>query len=173
MNDRLKEMHDRYGARLRSRIRWMMGPQARRIADSVDFLNDVFVEICRDPDPVPSDDEGVLRWMCAVARNRIRSDVRRKRERALDSLAASVDGAILPEAPGSSPASIATQRERVDRLMHAIEQLEPDRRRVIELRDLEELPFREIGRRMERTEDAVQKLHTRAVLQLGRLLDGS
>ena len=69
--------------RLLSRIRLLMGPGARRQAESGDFLGDVLVATLRArPDLEPKPSEELLRWMTAVARNRIRVDVRKKRERA-------------------------------------------------------------------------------------------
>jgi RNA polymerase sigma factor (sigma-70 family) len=46
-----------------------------------------------------------------------------------------------------------------------------DRRRVIELRDLDGLSYREIGATLGRTENAVQILHARALAELARRLE--
>ena len=50
-------------------------------------------------------------------------------------------------------------------------ELEEDHRRVIELLHFEQLPFAEIGRLLERSENAAQLLHTRSPLRLHQALD--
>ena len=160
---------DRYQSRLLRRIRLMMGDQARRAAESIDFLQDVVLEVLQDADHTKvRDEQHLLRWMTAVARNKVRDSVRRRRERAFESL--SISAVLGPDRASDSPASQAERHECVERLADALEELDRDHRRVIELRDLEGLPFAEIAGAMSRSEDAVQTLHMRAMVRLGRLV---
>ena len=55
--------------------------------------------------------------------------------------------------------------------MEALEELPDDQRRVVELRTLDGLPWREVGEHMERGAEAARLLHYRALLRLGRLLE--
>ena len=167
--DALALLVDRHGEQLLERIRMMMGDQARRSAESIDFLQDVFVELIEDVGRVEvSDERGLLRWLTAIARNNIRDSVRRRRERALESLSASglVRAAQDPRSP--SPPSVATAHEELSDIVDALAELAEDHRSVIELRDLKGLSFVEVGRRMGRSEGAAQALHTRAMVRLGR-----
>jgi RNA polymerase sigma-70 factor (ECF subfamily) len=156
--------------RLLRRIRLMMGDQARRVAESVDFVQDVLIEAIEAVDPSKvRDEQHLLRWMTAVARNKVRDSARRRRERVFESL--SISTIRGPERTGASPPSRAERQEYMELLADALEQLTPDHRRVIELRDLEGLRFHQIAEAMGRSEDAVQTLHMRAMMSLGRILD--
>ena len=75
-----------------------------------------------------------------------------------------VDFALV--AGGSTPSGKAARRERAVLLAEALEKLPDDYREVIVLRDIEGHKFSEIGEKMNRSEDAAQKLWVRA---LGRL----
>ena len=50
--------------------------------------------------------------------------------------------------------------------------MEPDHRQVVVLRSLQELNWKEVGRRMGRGPDAVRKLWARALQQLRPLIRG-
>lgn len=157
--------------RLLARIRLLMGPEARRQAESGDFLGEVLVATLKARSELErKGPEDLLRWMTAVARNRIRVDVRRKRERALDSFSISIDGVPAGSGDGPSPWERADRNDRLGRLTLALESLPEDHRLVIELRDLDERPWKEVADLMGRTEGAVQMLHTRALVGLGRVL---
>ncbi|MEZ6093269.1 MAG: sigma-70 family RNA polymerase sigma factor [Pirellulaceae bacterium] len=69
-----------------------------------------------------------------------------------------------------TPASEALKKERIDALDAAMRRLPPDYRQVIELRNLEQLGFNEIGKQMERSADAVRKLWARAIDHLQNVL---
>ena len=56
-------------------------------------------------------------------------------------------------------------------LEQAMAQLPNDYQQVLRLRNWEQLPFDEIGVRMNRSRDAARKLWSRAILQLQELLD--
>jgi RNA polymerase sigma-70 factor (ECF subfamily) len=162
---------ERYRERLLVRVRWMMGNEARRFADSGDFLQGVFVKILEHFDTFEMRDESsFLRWATQIARNGIRDDLCRKREVALESL--TLENGIWPTAPSGDgpPDQIAERAEQIGRLVDSLSELDEDQRRVVELRHFELLPFAEIGRRLGKTENAVQLLHTRVLLRLNKLL---
>ena len=58
-------------------------------------------------------------------------------------------------------------------LADALAQLSPARREVIVLRNLEEVDWPEIARRMGKSEAAVRKLWARALLALRPLIEGA
>lgn len=158
--------------RLLVRIRWMMGESPRRIAESRDFLGDVQARILAEV--------ATLRWRDAdhflalatrIARNLIVDQVRRPRVRRFESF---TQGFTFQEADdATSPFDAAAEDEELNRLFTALEDLDPDHQRVIELRSFEGLSFREVGASMDRSEAAAQMLHARAVLRLGRALGAS
>ncbi len=170
----LESLLDRYADRLLARIRMMMGPEARRQAESGDFLHGVFIEILRDFGRSDVRDEcAFLRWATGIARNNIRDAVRRRRERALTALSSGVIRQNLREDDGAAPPDHAARIEDLHRLAEAIETLRDDDRRIIELRDLEGLSYRQIAEQLGGgSEGAIQMRHARALARLTRFLAG-
>ena len=68
--------------------------------------------------------------------------------------------------PVDSPSQHAARRERAVLLADALSRLPSDYRDVIVLRHLEGVPFAEVARRMQRSEDSVQKLWVRGLARL-------
>jgi len=169
----LAELFERHRERLLGRIRLMLGEGARRQAESLDFLQGLFLVLC---DALPSadlsDEDAFLRWATGVARNDIRDAHRKLRARAFDSFSCSFSR-LAPGTPSAdSPSAHAASADEQERLFCALESLRPEDREVIELRDLEGLPFREIAARMGRpSEGASQVHHARALARLARHLD--
>ena len=74
--------------------------------------------------------------------------------------------------PISTPSQRASRREQAVLLAEALARLPTDYREVIVLRHLEGLTFAEVARRMERTEDSVQKLWVRSLANLRGAMEG-
>jgi RNA polymerase sigma-70 factor (ECF subfamily) len=75
-----------------------------------------------------------------------------------------LDG-LLPSSD-LSPSQQALENEQRIRLIQVIDELPPDYRRVIVLRNFENLPHEEVARRMQRSEGAVRMLWVRALSAL-------
>jgi RNA polymerase sigma-70 factor (ECF subfamily) len=97
------------------------------------------------------------------------------RRTALDRLARAGRVRPLPAGPDrwdqlaaddSSPSERASRRERAARLLEALGRLPPDYAEVVTLRNLEDLPFEEVARRVGRSCAAVRQLWVRAVKRL-------
>jgi len=162
----LAQVITRFEARLLARIRLMMGPAARECLESSDVLQDVFVEALRNLRAGDLGDERLfLRWLTAVARHHIVDEVRRRREGTLEALSSELIAAGEP-----SIAAQLTVEERRQRLVEALEELDPVRQRVVELRALEGWPWQRVAEELERSEEAVRKLYHRALLELGEHL---
>ena len=73
--------------------------------------------------------------------------------------------------PQNTPKTDALIQEEAQRLRKAMQELPVDYRQVLEMRNWEQLTFADIGRRLDRSEDAARKLWTRAILQLQKLMD--
>jgi RNA polymerase sigma-70 factor (ECF subfamily) len=110
-----------------------------------------------------------LGWLAAIVRNhaiRVRKDENRVQP--------------LPAGPGeiqlatgsTGPDARAERREQAARLLAAIEELPEEHRRVIELRNFQELPYEQVALRMGRSYDAVKQLWSRAVKRLRQKLGG-
>ena len=75
-----------------------------------------------------------------------------------------------PLAHGDSPSQMAMQHESELLLAEALDQLSPDYREVIILRNIQRLPFDEVARHLGRTRPASQMLWMRAIEKLKSLL---
>ncbi len=165
------ELLQRYQERLLERIRLMMGDKAREAAESEDFLQETLLETARSIDGLVIESEGqLLCWMTEVARNNIRDGIRKKREACFSSFSSSMLGGRDPSSR-ESPAGQAARADDLHRVAEYLEHLPEEHRRVIELRHFEDLAFEEIGQRMGRSANAVQLLHARALVRLGKLLE--
>lgn len=77
---------------------------------------------------------------------------------------------IDPADPGESPSQLVLRRERELEIAQALAQLPPDYQEVIELRNLQRLPFDEVAERLGRSRGAVQMLWMRALRKLEEIL---
>jgi RNA polymerase sigma-70 factor (ECF subfamily) len=73
--------------------------------------------------------------------------------------------------PVASPSQQAVNRERAVVLSQALMQLAPDYREALILHRFEGLTMSEAAKRMDRTEDSLQKLLARGLVQLQRLME--
>ena len=167
----LEQLLQRYRPELMTRIRLMMGDEARRAADSGDFLQGALVEVMKDLPRYELEDElAFLRWATRIARNNIRDEVRRRREKALESFVSGSGFFTLgnrDEGTVETPSHHVARTEQLELLVDALTGLRDEHQRVIELHWFEGLPFVEVGRRMQRSEEAARMLHARALIRLG------
>ena len=77
---------------------------------------------------------------------------------------------LEPAAHGESPSQAMARCESELQLVEAIEQLSPDHREVIALRNLQRLPFNEVAERMGRSRPATQMLWMRAIQHLQQIM---
>jgi RNA polymerase sigma factor (sigma-70 family) len=170
--DRLCE---RYEGRLLERIRRMLGPEVRGFAQSMDLVQELFVDLVRDFERFEiRDDEAFLRWATGIARNNIRDLVRRHRVRRMERLATSLVQPAAGAGAEPTPLDVLDRDEQIGELHEALGRLPEDYRRVIELRDLEELSYAQIAKEMGRpSEAAAQMLHARALARLTALMNPS
>ncbi len=75
-----------------------------------------------------------------------------------------------PQDPGESPSQLVVRRERELTIAQALTQLPGDYQEIIELRNLQRLPFEDIAERLGRSRGAVQMLWMRALRKLEEIL---
>ena len=75
-------------------------------------------------------------------------------------------GAPEPDAGEESPSEVIMRRENEILLADALSKLPEDYQEVIYLRNMQQLPFKEIADKMERSQGAVQMLWLRSLKQL-------
>jgi RNA polymerase sigma-70 factor (ECF subfamily) len=145
------------------------GLQAR--ADASDLVQQTLLDAHRDFAAFRGRTEGeLLGWMRVMLCRNAVDIVRAQRKGGVREVSrdAFASDARPPEPidPGLSPSQWVARHERELALANAVALLSPEHREVIVLRNLERLPFDEIGRRMDRSRPAVQMLWMRALQQL-------
>ena len=100
--------------------------------------------------------------LLATRRNlqRKRRDIRREVEPN-----SKLNATLIPNC-SDSPAQQVQQQEKLARFNAVIKKLSPDYAEVIELRSIQELPFEEVAKRMNRSVNAANKLWSRAIVAL-------
>ena len=167
-----------YGPRVLWLVRLRMGKELRSQLESMDMVQDVLVSALKDLGKFTYKNEGdFLRWLSRIAENRLRGqidklhankrDIRKEvrlnryRPTAEDSFIAALEGVDT-----TTPSSIMSKREELDKLARAIEALTPQYREVIVLTKIEGLSYKEIGDRLGKSSDAVRKFASRAMTAL-------
>jgi RNA polymerase sigma-70 factor (ECF subfamily) len=116
-----------------------------------------------------------LAWLRGALLNNLQSESRRfrgtlkrelGREVSLDGGLSGAEHKGLIDNVSRSPGSEILAAEEAQRLNAALSRLPADYRRVIQLRNWEDLSFPEIGALMGRTDDAARKLWARAIQRL-------
>ena len=150
--------------------------------DASDVVQEACLEAFRDfPTFRGSTEAELLAWLRQVLVRNMSNQIRhyagtQARDIGMErSLAADVDSSAQAlernlAASQSSPSQAASRREQAALLAEALERLAVDHREVIVLRNLQNLTFPEVATRMNRSVDAVEKLWTRALIQLRRKL---
>ncbi len=169
--DALGRLFDRCWPRLLGRIRLMMGDAQRHAADSGDVLGSLSVRILEKLARFEVGTEAdLMRLATVIARSLIIDEYRRPRVARFESVTACLVRGEALEGNTPTPSHEAARAEEVERMFAALEALAPEQRDTIQWRDFDGLPFAEIGRRLGRSENAVQLLHKRALRRLGAAL---
>jgi RNA polymerase sigma-70 factor, ECF subfamily len=150
-------------------------------AGASDLVQETLLEACRDFDGFHGHTEAeLLDWLRKLLLHNL-ADFRRRyrgtKKRAMAREFVPVSDRSLGDphlqaiAHGSSPSELRIRHEELEAVERALERLPDDYRRVILYRYQDELPFDEVGRRMGRTANAVEKLWLRAIERLRRELE--
>jgi RNA polymerase sigma-70 factor (ECF subfamily) len=153
----------RYRERLEAIVRTRLGARLLARLEVDDVLQETCLRALRSIDRFrPRGGESFLRWLAGIAEHVILKAAEKDRGAPLLSLAQ--DRA----ASGVSPSRAAARGERLERLEAALAGLSSDHAQVIRLARLEGLELREVARRMDRSEEAVKQLLSRALKALRR-----
>ena len=166
---------------LRLLARIEIGRRLQGKLDASDLVQDAFLEAHRNFRLFPGSDEPQFAcWLRQILAAKVANLVRHyfgtqaRDVRMEQQVAADLDHSsrLLGQelaASMTSPSEQAVKREEAVLLANALEQLPADYREVIILRHLEGLTFPEVARRMERTQDSVEKLWLRALAKLRKV----
>jgi RNA polymerase sigma-70 factor (ECF subfamily) len=162
---------EQHRERLLSVIYLRMGPDLRTRMDPEDVLQDVAIEAMNSWHTL-SDQGNAGAWLVTLARRKVARILRDhvgvaardpRREHAMKT--------DLPVADRrSGPVTAADRKDRLVLLGQALDRLPEDYREVVLMTKIEGLPAKEVGVRMERSENAVNLLLSRALKRLAQEL---
>lgn len=162
---------EQHRERLLSVIYLRMGPQLRTRMDAEDILQEVAIEAINSWHTL-SDEQNAGAWLVTLAKRKVARILR-------DQIGVAArnpnrERNVMTDLPiadrRSGPVTAADRRDRLELLGKALERLSDDYREVILLTKIEGLPAKEVGARMERSENAVNLLLSRALKRLAEEL---
>jgi RNA polymerase sigma-70 factor (ECF subfamily) len=132
-----------------------------------DIVQDTFARACEKLGDFRGDCEAQLvAWLKEILKNRV-EDVRRAQQRRImagvDPRPIGSKGGGEPFARERTPSSIFSAGEQTDRVQRAFEVLPDDVKSIVRMREDERISFVEIGKRMDRSADAVRMAWFRAL----------
>lgn len=158
-----------------------LDPQLQAKGGASDLLQETLMEAYRDFEQFEGTTEAeLLGWLRRLLLNNLANFARRFRdtakrgaaaEVALDAGPSSANWAGALSADLSSPSERAVADEQTRALQRGLDRLPDDYRQVIVLRYQEDLSFEDIGRRMNRSANAAEKLWARAIDRLQQELE--
>jgi RNA polymerase sigma-70 factor (ECF subfamily) len=156
-----------------------LSPNLRAKVSPSDLVQDTCLEAQRDfARFTGSTEDDLLAWLRRILLNNL-ANVRRHYQgtdkRQLDrevALADAPSGELANHLPADekSPSAQAQARERDEELQRALARLPEATRQIIHWRNYERLTFEEVGRRLDKSAEAVRKTWARAIGELGKLL---
>ena len=146
--------------------------------DAQDLTQEVFIKVYRTVASFDGEKASFGTWVTTVTRNLLVDHFRKTRnDRATDSMdavhGADEDGPTLADrlsdgAPG--PQVHVESRERREMVQRALQQISPDLREAVILRDLQDMDYREIAQVLKVPEGTVKSRINRGRAELARLL---
>ncbi|MFH1725400.1 MAG: sigma-70 family RNA polymerase sigma factor [Elusimicrobiota bacterium] len=179
----LDALFRRYASRVLHIARVRLGPGLRTRLDSQDIVQEAFIRAVKGFGKFEVRHEGAfLHWMSELVRNAIRDqyDYFHAKKRAMSRDVALIRPTDLTDhgaatVPGfdPTPSRVFAAREDIQKLVDAMDRLPEEAREAVVQRDMEGLPFAEIGKMMGRSEDAARMLYARAKAKLAALMQAS
>ncbi len=142
-----------------------------RTAEAEDLTQEIFIKIFQTLRSYDAAQGAFSTWLNRVARNHLVDHYRRTRK---DRDTASLDEepGLLDARPGPGPGPVGRveSRERKELLQGGLDQLSPDLREAVILRDLHDLDYQEIAQVLGVPEGTVKSRINRGRLELARVL---
>lgn len=174
----LERLYRVYGERVRWMVRFRMGKALRSRLESMDLVQDVFINAFGALEDFTYKNEGdFVRWLSKITQNALadnldklhaaKRDIRKEyhfsnRNSATDDMPGEVKGNINV----TTPSVIISKREDLAKLEKAIDELKPEYRDVVVLSKIEGLSYKEIGKKLGKSPDAVRMLMPSAMAEL-------
>jgi RNA polymerase sigma-70 factor (subfamily 1) len=174
----LERLYRVYGERVRWMVRFRMGKALRSKLESMDLVQDVFVHALGGLGDFTYNNEGdFVRWLSKITQNALHDNLDklhaakrdvRKEFRPISHNSAT--NGVLREVQGgldaTTPSVIMSKREDLAKLEEAIDKLKPEYKDIIILSKIEGLSYKEIGKKLGKSPDAVRMLMPSAMAEL-------
>ena len=164
-----------YGERVRRIVRLRMGRELRSKLDSMDLVQDVLIHALGGLGDFTYKNEGdFVRWLSKIAQNALRDHLDKlhankrdiHKEIRLKSYGSTTGVGFAGPVNSTTPSSIVSIKEDLDKLEKALDQLKSEYREVIVLTKIEGLSYKEIAEKFGKSIDAVGMLLSRAMVAL-------
>jgi len=140
-------------------------------SEAEDLSQEVFLKVYRSISTYRADSGGFAVWLTSVSRNLLIDHYRRtKRDRLTDSLEDQMTQVEEKHTVGRSPDKILAEAELSAQVHQALQQLSPDLREAVILRDLQGLEYNEIQVVLSVPEGTVKSRINRGRIELARVL---
>jgi len=165
-------------------VRFRMGKVPRSKLESMDLVQDVFIHAFQGLGGFTYTNEGdFVRWLSKITQNVLRDNLDKLHAAKRDirkelplGRHRSTTGRGLRGIPGGldamTPSVIMSKGEDLAKLEKAIDELKPEYRDVIVLSKIEGLSYKEIGKRLGKSPDAVRMLMPSAMAELTTVFMG-
>jgi len=172
-----------YAERVRRIVRLRMGLELRSQLESMDLVQEAFIEAVKDlGDFTYCSDGDFLHWLSSIVENTIRDNVDRihaakrdvRRQVSLNRIAGRAErpqGDVGLPAVTTTPSVVFSLREELDRLEQAMDRLKPKYREVIMLAKIDGLTCKEIAGRLNKSPGAVAMSLSRAIVALTNIFE--
>jgi RNA polymerase sigma-70 factor (ECF subfamily) len=167
-----------YGERVRWMVRFRMGKALRSRLESMDLVQDVFINAFGAIEDFTYKNEGdFIRWLSKITQNALadnwdklhaaKRDIRKERRfSSPNSATDSMHREIRRNLDATTPSVIMSKREDLARLEKAIDELKPQYRDIVIMSKIEGLSYKEIGKKLGKSPDAIRMLMPSAMAEL-------
>ncbi|MEM7581946.1 MAG: RNA polymerase sigma factor [Acidobacteriota bacterium] len=168
LEDRLTDLFDTHHQRLYRLARRMSG----NAEEAYDLVQECFLRAARHAHRLPASASGAEAWLVRTLVNLCRDGFRRAevRKRAGDAETQEMIQQTLHDASSTSGSDVETRRVHRQAVRSALSTLDPRRRAIVILRELEDRPMREVARMLSITPVTARWHLAKARRQLAQLL---
>lgn len=172
----LSALFDRHAGALKGRIGKRLSPAVRRRVSDSDVLQETLIVAAQRLDEFEYGGDGSFRrWLGGIARNTVRHAIRRHAGTAKRDVGLEVtrgpkgDHAAVP-ATQPTPSRVVMERELRARVSAALASMAEDHAAIIQLLEHRRVTIAEAAELMDRSPNAIKKLHARALADLAARL---
>lgn len=173
------DLYRLYEKRLKGAVRKQLGNKLRSRMETMDLVQSVWKDALSDIKGFEyKGADSFFKWMLSCIIRKIQDKGRyyaaKKRdlekEVGMENRGAASNGFSPPKSMDPTPSQAAITDEHTERLMGFLDKLPDNQRQALVLRMKDELEFEQIAEIMDKSEEAVRKLYSRAIKNIGKYM---